>query len=533
MKKAVIYARYSSAKQNEQSIEGQLEACLKYAKENDFFVVKQYIDRKQSGRTDKRFEFQKMITDAYSKNFDFIIVYQYDRFSRNRRHSINYKYELSKLGINIISITEPMMNSPEKIFLEGFLENIAEYYVLDLSRKVKRGMAETLKKRNSMGGTQILGYAVKDKKIVLDPEHIKTVNYIFNAVADGLSRLEIINELNVRGIKTSRGNAFTTNSLQHMLKNRKYVGEYETSDGIIYDYYPRIVTDELFDKVQKRLIHNQKVGGGMKRTNEKYLLTGKAFCGICGSPLVGVSTVKNQTKKYTYYACSNSFKHHTCDKKNTSKAQFEEMVVDLSINYILDPKRSSFIVDNMYKELVKSAKQSGAGLNDLIKRKNAHEKELNKIYEKFKNTSSQILIKKLNDEADVLGGILENIEKEIIIEQNKIKKTPSKEELIYWLYSHAVGDIKDERFRTRIFNHLVNQVFLFNDKVVVYFNIEHSRTISLAELQADLADGNLAHIERECSYGEYNGEPCGLACEPIYIFKAERLGVIVSLECSV
>jgi site-specific DNA recombinase len=118
-----------------------------YPDSNVYLITDTYIDRAQSGRSDRRVEFQKMMDHARDNKFKYIIIYQYDRFSRNRRHSINYKYELSKLGVTLISVTEPLADSPEKIFLEGFLENMAEYYVLDLSRKTRRGMDETFKKK--------------------------------------------------------------------------------------------------------------------------------------------------------------------------------------------------------------------------------------------------------------------------------------------------------------------------------------------------------------------------------------------------
>ena len=510
MKKAVIYARFSSAKQNEQSIDGQIDACIKYAKENDFIIINSYVDRAISGRSDRRFEFQKMMDDAHDKKFDFILVYQYDRFSRNRRDSINYKYELKQLNIKLISVTEPMIDAPEKIFLESFLENIAEYYVLDLSRKVKRGMAETLKKRNSLGGTQPLGFKVVNKKIVIDENAVDAVKYIFNSVANGIPRSTIVEELNKRGIKNSRGNAFTENSLQHMLKNRKYIGEYESFEEVIFDYYPQIIDKKLFERVQKRLKHNKRVGGGMKRNNEKYLLSGKAQCGLCGSSLVGVSTIKNKTKKYTYYACSSAYKNHTCKKKPTSKKQLEEMVVDVALNYILDPLRFNYIIENMYKQIRKQHEVGNTELNILNKRKQTIEKEIQTVYKKFKNTSSPIILELLNKEADELGSVLKVLETDIAKEILKTKKLPTKEELSGWLLSHAVGDIKSDRFKLRTIEHLINQVFLFNDKIVIYFNIQHSRTISLAEVQSDLADGKLASIELECSYANDNGDPYGI-----------------------
>lgn len=529
MKKAVIYARYSSAKQNEQSIEGQLDACYTYAKSNDFLITKTYIDRAQSGRSDRRVEFQNMMDAARNNDFKYILIYQYDRFSRNRRHSINYKYELQKLGITLISVTEPLMDSPEKIFMEGFLENIAEYYVLDLSRKTKRGMDETFKKRNSLGGTQILGYKVHDKKIVIDEPKAEIARFIFESVANGITLDVIANELNAKGYKTNRGNDFTANSFQHMLKNRKYIGEYERDGEVYYDYYEPIIERKLFDTVQKRLKMNSKKGGGMRRTYETYLLSGKAFCGICGAPLVGVSTVKNKTKKYTYYACSNSYKHHSCDKKNTSKTMLEEMVADITIDYLLDEERSKYIVDSMYNEIVKMTSEGSESVNGLLKIKTKLDNELETLYKKFKNTSSQIILRKLNEEADVLGEKIKNIDLRIIEAKSQIKKLPTKEQLVYWLYSHAVGDINSDKFKDRIFKHLVNQVFLTNNNLVVYFNIEHSRTISLSDMQDDLSSGKLATVERECSYSEYNGDPCYLVYEPLYIFKGDRLGIAIKI----
>jgi site-specific DNA recombinase len=481
-----------------------------YPDSNDYLITDTYIDRAQSGRSDRRVEFQKMMDHARDNKFKYILIYQYDRFSRNRRHSINYKYELSKLGVTLISVTEPLADSPEKIFLEGFLENMAEYYVLDLSRKTRRGMDETFKKRNSLGGTQILGYKVVDKKIVIDEPNAKIARYIFESVAEGITFDEIADELNAKGYKNNRGKEFSKNSFQHMLKNRKYIGEYERDGEVYYDYFDPIIDRKLFDTVQKRLDLNKRKGGGMKRKNENYLLSGKAFCGICGSPLVGVSTVKNKTKKYTYYACSKSYRHRTCEKTNISKTMLEELVADITIDYLLDEQRSQFIIDSMYDEIIKATNEGSDSLKGLIKTKTKLESQLETLYTNFKNTSSQVLLRKLNEEADVLGEKIKSIALKISAADSQIKKLPTKEQLVYWLYSHAVGDINSDKFKDRIYKHLVNQVFLSNDNLIVYFNIEHSRTVSLSDMQDDLTSGKLASVRRECSYGEYNGDPYGI-----------------------
>ncbi|GHU59775.1 hypothetical protein AGMMS49975_27730 [Clostridia bacterium] len=138
MKNAVIYARYSSDNQTEQSIEGQARVCEDYAKTHDMRIVGKYIDRAISGTTDSRPEFQKMIKDAKNKTFENVVVYSLDRFSRDRYHSAVYKKQLRDNGIKVLSATENISDSTEGALLESMLEGLAEYYSKELSRKIKR-----------------------------------------------------------------------------------------------------------------------------------------------------------------------------------------------------------------------------------------------------------------------------------------------------------------------------------------------------------------------------------------------------------
>lgn len=152
MIKAVIYARFSSNKQSEQSIEGQLRICNLFAKENDFKIVNNYIDRAASGTNDNRIEFQRMMKDSSKNLFEIVIVYQYDRFARNRRDSMNNKFILRNNGVKLLSATEPeITNRPSDLFMEGILDTAAEFYSRDLAQKTVRGMKENLiKKRQSV-----------------------------------------------------------------------------------------------------------------------------------------------------------------------------------------------------------------------------------------------------------------------------------------------------------------------------------------------------------------------------------------------
>ena len=119
---AVVYARYSSHSQGEQSIEGQLRDCYEYARRYDINVVGEYIDRATSGMTDERPDFQRMIADAAKKQFERVIVWKLDRFARNRYDSALYKHRLKQYGIRVISAMENVGEGDESILLEALLE---------------------------------------------------------------------------------------------------------------------------------------------------------------------------------------------------------------------------------------------------------------------------------------------------------------------------------------------------------------------------------------------------------------------------
>lgn len=120
--KAVIYARYSSDNQREESIDGQLRECMEYAKFNDIDVVNSYIDRALSAKTDNRPNFQRMIKDSYKGLFDVALVWKLDRFARNRYDSAHYKTILKRNGVRVLSAKETISEGAEGILLESMLE---------------------------------------------------------------------------------------------------------------------------------------------------------------------------------------------------------------------------------------------------------------------------------------------------------------------------------------------------------------------------------------------------------------------------
>ena len=185
--KAVIYARFSSDRQREESIEGQVRECRDYAEQNDITIVSTYIDRAKSASkdTDKRENFLKMIRDSSKHLFDVVLVWKLDRFARSRYDSAHFKNVLKKNGVKVISATEHITEGPEGIILESMLEGMAEYYSAELSEKIHRGQKENALKAQNNGGRIPLGYKLgENQHLEINPLTAPFIQEAFRRYAD-------------------------------------------------------------------------------------------------------------------------------------------------------------------------------------------------------------------------------------------------------------------------------------------------------------------------------------------------------------
>ncbi len=183
---AVVYARFSSHRQGEQSIEGQVAEAERYAAEHGLTIIHVYADRAQTGRNDNREQFQLMLSDAANKKFDALIVWKTDRIGRNKEEIALNKYHLKKNGVKIYYVAEMIPDTPEGIILEAVIEGMAAYYSEQLSQNIKRGQRASAAKAQSTGGNRPLGYLTgPDKKFIIDPESAPTVKLVFNLYAQG------------------------------------------------------------------------------------------------------------------------------------------------------------------------------------------------------------------------------------------------------------------------------------------------------------------------------------------------------------
>ena len=254
MIRGVIYARYSSDAQREESIDAQIRENTAFAQRSGIEIVGTYIDRALSAKTDNRPEFQQMIRDSAKKKFDVVIVWRLDRFSRNRYDSAKYKAILKKNNVRVISATENISENPEGILLESVLEGYAEYFSAELAVKVTRGMVENALKAKYNGGTVPLGYTIDENNhFQIDPITVPAILEMFEMYASGSTMQEIVDTMNAMGIRSGRGKLITVNGVTRMLHNRKYIGEYRFQDVVIPNGVPAIVPQDLFDRVQERI----------------------------------------------------------------------------------------------------------------------------------------------------------------------------------------------------------------------------------------------------------------------------------------
>ena len=299
--KAVIYARYSSSSQREESIEGQVKEITTFAERNGYTIIGTYADRAISGTTDNRPQFQKMIEDSKRKPFDFIIVWKLDRFARNRYDSAKYKAQLKKLGIKVISATEAISSGADGILLESLLEGMAEWYSEDLKEKVVRGLSINAEKCKWNGGTLPLGYIVDEEQhLQPNPETAPFVLETFQMYDQGQTVTEIRDYLNSKGVTNTKGKPINYGTIQRMLSNRRYIGEYSFREIVVPNGIPSLVPQDLFDRVQERLAKNSKAPARAK-ADEAYLLTTKLFCGHCGTAMNGESGKSRNGTVHRYY----------------------------------------------------------------------------------------------------------------------------------------------------------------------------------------------------------------------------------------
>ena len=455
MKTGVNYLRYSSENQTEQSIEGQMRVCQEYAERNGILIVANYIDRAMTGTNDNRPDFQRMIKDSAKREWDYVLVYKFDRFSRNKYETAIYKKALRDNGVKVISATEHIPDSPEGIIFESMLEGYAEYYSAELSQKVRRGMNETRLKGNYTGGHILYGYKKQDKKLIIDEERAEVVRFIFEQYSIGVYVKNILLELDRRGV-TYKGKPFVRSTVYNILKNEKYAGIYHFNGQVIENMFPQIVPTDIFEKVRAKV---QKNHYGKRSVQVVYLLRNKIKCGYCGRSVnAECGTSQNGEKKY-YYKCLGK-KHHRCNKSVIRKDILEKLVLDKIVSELNRPQIMNAIVANLMQIQLQQAKEAPA-LNMILKEKRQTETALNNLMAAIEQG---IISNTTNKRLHELESRLEELERQMLIEKSKLALQLS-EDTVRKFYTDA---LKAEP--KLLIDCLIKEIILYDDKIEIYFN---------------------------------------------------------------
>ena len=471
----VIYARYSSDNQREESIEGQLRECKVFAEKNGIDIVGTYIDRALSAKTDNRPDFQKMIKDSAKKQFDCVIVWKLDRFARNRYDSAHYKSILKKNDVRVLSATEAISQGAEGIILESVLEGMAEYYSAELAEKVIRGQTENALSCRFNGGTVPIGFKInEERKFEIDTETAPYVLEAFKKYEEGITMQEIADDLNAKGVRNNRGTKLNINAISTMLSNRRYMGEYYYRDIVIPDGIPAIVPKDLFLRVQERMSKN-KNSPARYRADEHYILSTKLYCGKCMTFMVGESGTARNKNTYRYYKCLSAKRKRGCDKKAVKKDWIEDLVIDQIVKVIWDDN----LIDGITDLVMDLQKNENNALPLLKKRQN----EINKGISNILSAIEQGIFTPSTKDRLVE---LERQKKEIeiqIAEESIARPMLDRDQIKFWFHRFRKMDARKPENRRRLVDSFVNSVILYDDRIEFYFNFKKgAKSLSLEDL---------------------------------------------------
>ena len=391
---AFILARYSTDNQNADSIEVQVGKCSEWCNAQSLPILGIYADYAVSGMKDTRPQYEAMMAALREGRADTVVIYDQSRMFRLMTAWFEFRQELSVMGVEVVSVTQPLvggdLRDPANFMNEGITALFNQMWALQTRQKVVEKMRHMAQTGQHTGGKPPLGYRIEEGRLIPDETEAPIVRRIFAEYAAGRSYKQIIDGLNADGIKTKRGNPFGTNSLHDLLRNEKYIGTliygkalhredgsrntHATSPDMIRieDAHAAIIDRDLFQKVQDRLSGNKRDRGGRPATKRDYPLRGKVFCGLCGAPMV----INNSSHTYDYYKCGKAKRTHTCDNKPIRVDTLERLAADEVRRVLGQPD----LVDTMIATLQREAAtlQSGAA------------RRLSVIAEQYKDVSTRL-----------------------------------------------------------------------------------------------------------------------------------------------
>lgn len=482
IRKAVAYARFSSNNQREESIDAQLRAISDYCERENIQLVDIYSDEAQSAKTDNRDDFKNMTDAIFKGNYDIdaVLVHKFNRFARNKYDSALYKKRLRDIGIKVVSVTQPIDDSPEGRILESLIEAMDEYYSENLALEVKKGMLENALKGKHTGGGKLLGLSVDDEGYYYPDENAPIIYRIFKEYADGVPKTKIVERLNREGYRNQYGRKFNTRTITDLLQNEKYIGNFIYNhtqsqvirlEGIIKN---PIVDEDLWERVQKL----RKDANKPKHRKRKYLMTGKLRCGVCGFTYCG-SGAKKKNKNgdmSAYYKCQGKIKNKNgCTNPSLNKDYYEKLVIDTITKSVLTDNAIDEIAVSVTTQLERERKKPlipTAKLRNQLDKVKDKQARLMELYLDG-GMERKVLDEKNNALKEERKHIEEQIERNLYLEQSNILDVQDIKNMILE-FREELKNNPDFDFAQVVFNTFVDSIVVYPDTLEVNLRVDFS-----------------------------------------------------------
>lgn len=384
------------------------------------------------------------------------------------------------------------------ILVESVLEGMAEYYSVELSQKVNRNMLLNAEKGQFNGGVPPLGYKLeiqdfgtyKKKKLVIDESTVDIVKKIFEMRANDIPVVEIIDFLNKNGYKNGRNRPFNKNSLQNLFRNKKYIGTNTYGEKEFPNTIPAIIDIDTFNKVQE-VREKYKHAPGIRKAKDRYLLTGKMFCGNCKSPMIGISGNSKSAKLHRYYTC-NKKNDKECTKKYIAKEDIENLVVR-KCKALLTDKNIDKIAKKIY-ETCQRENNSNVVVKNLERRKKELNKNIDNLMSALENGQH---IEMISNRITQNENELEETQSQLLIEMAKVFQL-KENEIKFFLTRLQTGDILDHSYRKVLIDMFVNSIYVYDDKLIIICNVGNKPLTMSVNLLEDIEEnlGARPFVER-------------------------------------